>query len=162
MVFVNKLRESGEGLAVAMRRVRPRHCGGFVEAALPVALACLVLAGCRKEEAKPAVDPASPAAYMKDAAFRQDLKEARLARNRLEATRGKIVAQMTAKIEAAKACLGAGADEAALKRELEKDAEWKSLCARCEDLNVAIGEARQKGFKTVRERLSKSRGKNLK
>lgn len=134
-------------------------CGGLIEAVLSrvivLAMAglCLVLAGCRKEEAKPS--PSSPKSYMKDPAFRKDLKEARLARNRLEATRGKIVAQMTAKIEAAKARLGAAADEAALKRELEKDPEWKSLYARCEDLNTAIGEARQKSLKTVRERISK-------
>ena len=123
----------------------------------------LFFAGCSREEAKPvaAEDSSSPAVYMKDTAFRGELKKLQSEREDLMAVRGKIVEQMKAKVDAAKARLKTS-DEKLVKAELEKDPEWRSLHARCVDLNTVIAEQRRKTMDTVRERIApkKVRGDN--
>lgn len=89
---------------------------------------------------------------MKDAAFRQDLRERRVERQAMAGQRERLMRQMAALVEAKKKELGA-ADEAKLKAELEKDAEWRSLRERCVDLNTAMRENRQKAMAAVRTRL---------
>ena len=59
---------------------------------------------------------------------------------------------MQAKIADAKARLGTE-DEAVLKVELEKDAEWNSLYSRVEDLNKALEDERRRAMAIVRQRL---------
>lgn len=115
-------------------------------------LALIFLAGCRKEEAV-APDSSSPASYMNDQAFRDELKERRVERNGLLKKRAAIVEQMKAKVDAAKAKLKTD-DEKLVKAELEKDPEWQSLHRRCVDLNTAIDEQRQKTMGVVRERIA--------
>ena len=129
---------------------------------VPVALAAtglalLFLAGCRKEEPTP--DPASPATYMNDQAFRDELKERRVERNGLLKMRAAIVEQMKAKVDAVKAALKTD-DEKLVKAELEKDPEWQSLHRRCVDLNTAIDEQRQKTLGVVRERIAPAKSRS--
>ena len=52
-----------------------------------MAVACLFLAGCRKEEAKSAVSPSSPKSYMNDKKFIGDLERKRTERARIIKTR---------------------------------------------------------------------------
>ena len=120
-------------------------------------LALLFLAGCRKEEPMP--DAASPASYMNDQAFRDELKERRAERNGLLKMRAAIVEQMKAKVDAAKAKLRTD-DEKLVKAELEKDSEWQSLHRRCVDLNTAIDEQRRETLGVVREKLAPEKGRS--
>ena len=122
------------------------------------ALAAFALAGCRRGEgdaagrsSPPKADP--PSVYMKDPAFREALSGQRRERNGLAATRSALEAKMVAKVEAAKARLGTG-DTAAVKAELEKDPEWRSLYDRMVDVNKAIDDNRRRTGAIVRNRVA--------
>ena len=114
-------------------------------------LALLFLAGCRKEE--PSSERMSAAAGAKGEAVRGKLTELRGERNDLLARRAKVVAEMKAKVDAAKARLKTD-DEKLVKAELEKDPEWQSLYKRCVDANTALDEQRRKTLGEVRGRIT--------
>jgi len=135
------------------RMSRTSHC--LVPFALgATGLFALFLTGCSKQQeaAKP-VDPSSPASYMKDPAFRAKLDASVKERKALTGTRVKLVEQMKAKVDEAKRRLGTS-DEKLVKAELEKDPEWKSLYARCEEATTALREQSRKTQATVRERIA--------
>ena len=113
-------------------------------------LSVLFLAGCGKSEAP---DPSSPASYMKDTAFRGKLDELRAEQRDLLRARERVVAEMKAKVDAAKARLKTD-DEKLVKAELEKDPEWQSLYKRCVDANTALDEQRRKTLGEVRGRIA--------
>ena len=87
----------------------------------------------------------------------QKLETLRGERTELAGMRQKIVAQMKAMVDAKRAAMK-GADDAAVKAALEKDAEWVSLYKRCEDLNTALGERHQKALDALRARMVSKRG----
>ena len=118
-------------------------------------LVMLFPAGCRKEE--PSSERTSAAAGAKGEAVRGKLTELRGVRNDLLARRAKVVEQMKAKVDAAKAALKTE-DEKLVKAALEKDPEWVSLHARCVDLNTALDEQRQKTMGVVREAIAPEKG----
>jgi len=114
----------------------------------------LCLSGCKKkEEAKPQQQPAnSPEVYMKDEAFRKDLAGQRTQRLDLTKSRSALVEKMKAMVDAERA-KSPGADDAAIKASLEKDAEWVSLEKRVTDLNAALGENHKRTLKIVGDRV---------
>lgn len=123
----------------------------LVPAALGAAgFAVLFLAGCGKSEAP--VDASSPASYMKDEAFLGELGALRAEQGELVEARERIVTQMKAKVDAAKARLKTD-DEKLVKAELEKDPEWQSLYKRCVDANTALDEQRRRTLGAVRGRI---------
>lgn len=144
MVFMKKLHVLNGRSAVAARRALP---GVFV---LAMAVACLVFAGCRKEEK---VDPSSPESYMKDAAFRQKLSAERKARQELLSARAHVVSEMKAMIDAKKKELNT-TDLAKVKEELDKDPAWQALYSKCTNANAKVDAHRAAQLKTVRERLA--------
>ena len=116
----------------------------------------LFFAGCSREEApvSPSPSAAKPAsAMMDDPAFRAKLADLRAERSEVVKARHKVVEQMKAKVDAAKARLKTD-DEKLVKAELEKDPEWISLCKRCTDANEALDEQRQKALGAVREKMT--------
>ena len=122
----------------------------FALRATGVVLFCL--AGCRKAE-EPEVPVSAPESYMNDKAFRSQLADARKERTSLAAVRARLVEEMQRKIDAVRAAKP-GADDAAVKAELEKDLEWVSLEKRVCDLNAAIEENRLRATKAVGERIN--------
>ena len=124
----------------------------LVPAALGAAgFAVLFLAGGGKDEAP--VDASSPASYMKDTAFRGKLDELRAEQRDLLRARERVVAEMKAKVDAAKSRLKTD-DEKLVKAELEKDPEWQSLYKRCVDANTALDEQRRRTLGEVRGRIA--------
>ena len=132
-------------------------CGSLLEAALPrvivlaTAVACLVLAGCCKEE--PAVDSSSPESYMRDPVFRGKLAAERKEHMRLTQDRHAIVEKMKAMIDAKKAELKTD-DLKAIHAALVKDPAWQELHAQCTNANAKVQAQRQRALNTVRERLA--------
>lgn len=122
-----------------------------------IGTSAFIFAGCSREAepVSPAGSPTPPA--MQDPAFRDQLKGLRAERTAALAARDTVVAQMKAKVDAAKAKLKTD-DEKLIKAELEKDPEWQSLYTRCTDANAAIEERHQKTLKAVREKLAPKRG----
>ena len=126
---------------------------------VPFALAAtgfgmLFLSGCG--EGSPTTSESSASAVSVSPATMQKLETLRGERTELAGVRQKIVAQMKAMVDAKRAAMK-GADDAAVKAALEKDAEWVSLYKRCEDLNAAIGEKRQAAAGAVRKELAPNR-----
>jgi len=125
-----------------------------------MAVAFLFLAGCSREEAgrKPPLSRADPpSVYMKDANFRAALDAKGVERKELFGVREKLVAEMEKRVDAMRAKLrkaAAAVDDAAVKKELEKDPEWRSLVKRVEDLNEACEDNRKAATKLVAERLA--------
>lgn len=130
MVFVKKLHVLNGRSAVAARRALP---GIFV-----LAVACLVLAGCRKEE-KPAVSPSSPKSYMKDKAFLGKLEEQQRTRE------GVMARHMAAR----------RAYNEALKVDPKgEQPATQELRAKMDALEAEYRKLQQETFKTVRERIT--------
>lgn len=117
-------------------------------------LGTLLLTGCG-EHSPQAGEASAPAAEVSPATM-QKLETLRGERADLAGQRQKIVAQMKAMVDAKRAAMK-GADDAAVKAALEKDAEWISLYKRCQDLNAAIGEKRQEAAAEVRKELAPNR-----
>ena len=115
----------------------------------------LVLSGCG-EGSPESAEVVSPASSEPSPATLEKLEKLRHERTALVSTREKIVAQMKAMVDAKRAAMK-GADDAAVKAALEKDAEWVSLYKRCQDLNAAIGEKRQAAAGEVRAALAPNR-----
>lgn len=94
---------------------------------------------------------------MNDPVFRKRLTDSRKERESYTVSRTKLVREMEKMIEAKKAELP-GADDAAVKAELEKDAAWIDLTKRVNDLTAAIDENQRKALGVVRERLAPKKG----
>ena len=136
-----------------MRVRTSRFLVPFALAAMGIGV--LVLSGCG-EGSPESAEVVSPASSESSPATLAKLEKLRHERTELAATRQKIVAQMKAMVDAKRAAMK-GADDAAVKAALEKDAEWVSLYKRCEDLNAAIGEKRQEAAAEVRKELAPNR-----
>ena len=124
-----------------------------------------LVAGCQREgsgsasAAAPKADP--PDVYMKDPVFQKALADKRQERNGILSVRRRLVEEAEKKVEAMKAKMP-GADETAIKAELEKDPEWVSLIARVESANDAYNENRLATTKIVGERISSKKSSNSK
>lgn len=118
------------------------------------ALACL-FSGCEKAAEEAPVAPVRSSS-LSDPAFLKELDVRRRERQELSVTRGRLVAEMEKMVDAMRKQMPQ-ADDAAVKAELEKSAEWKSLFKRVEDLNQAIDENRQRAIKSVREQVKGGR-----
>ena len=114
-------------------------------------LGVLLLAGCG-EGSPQAGEASAPVAEVSPATM-QKLETLRGERVELAGLRQRVVAQMKAMVDAKRAAMK-GADDAAVKAALEKDAEWVSLYKRWQDLNAAIGEKRQAAAGEVRKELA--------
>ena len=112
----------------------------------------LLLAGCG-EGGSSTGGVSSSVSPVEDAALMGKLEKLRGERTELVAMRQKIVAKMTAMVDAKRAAMKGASDEA-VKAALEKDPEWRSLYARCEDLNTAIGEKRAAAAGELRAKLA--------
>ena len=120
-------------------------------------LAAFVLTGCSREEAErpapaPAVSPAAPESYMHDKAFREKLSAAQKERQTLLRSRGEIVGEMKAMIEAKRRELGTD-DLKKVKEVLDQDPKWQALQVQCTNANAKVEASRKATYKTVRERL---------
>ena len=138
-----------------MKKSARKH---LVPCALGAAAFCaLFAAGCARDEGVAAADTAPkadpPSVYMNDPVFKKALADRRSERNGILSLRSKLVAKAEKMVEEARAKMP-GADDAAVKAELEKNREWVSLVARIEDANKAYEENRLATTKTVRERIS--------
>lgn len=122
-----------------------------------MALFAVVLTGCSKSEeplAKPPVVKADPpSVYMKDKDFRAALDEKRAERQQVLGVREKLLAELEKRVDAMRAKMP-GADDAAVKKELEKDPEWNSLIKKIEDANAAFDDNRKATTKIVGDRIA--------
>lgn len=118
-------------------------------------LACLVLAGCGKDEkaVQQPPPPHAPENYMNDPEFRGKLAEARKTHLKLIRDRNVIADKMQAKIEALRERLKTS-DDAKIKAELEKDPEWQELYKQCQEANAKVKAQRQEALGAVRSRLT--------
>ena len=90
---------------------------------------------------------------MNDPAFQKALAGQRAERMDYLKTRTKLVSAMKAKVDAMRAKMP-GADDAAVKAELEKDSEWVSLEERVTDLNTVLEENRSRTTRIVGDRIA--------
>lgn len=121
-----------------------------------MALFAVVFTGCKPEEPSPKppvmkADP--PSVYMKDKDFRKALEEKRAERAEVLGVREKLLAELEKRVDAMRAKLP-GADDEAVRKELEKDPEWNSLIKKIEDANLAYDDNRRAATKIVRDRLA--------
>lgn len=112
-----------------------------------------VFTGCERKPEKQEAPRHAPESYLRDETFRTNLTARREARNELEATHAKLARRMQKMIDAKRAELKTD-DLEKVRVELEKDPEWKSLYARCEDAAQAIKENRRDAMRVVRERIT--------
>lgn len=134
-----------------------------------LAVALGFLSGCGKEKPEASSSEAprhSPESYMKDPAFRKSLADKRSERGELAKARNIVVARMTEMIEAKLKEKGidkpTDADLDAIKVELERDPEWKSLYQRCLDANQAIQDNLKQAQAIARQRITPRRPQNQK
>ena len=116
-------------------------------------LSALVLAGCGKEEAPPAVDSASPSSYMSDAAFRKALKD----RHAVAAEIGEAREKVTARQEEMVAVMGQKlktGDRAKIEAALQGNAEWQSLAAKAKELDAEFMKNHRETVRLTHERLA--------
>lgn len=130
-----------------------------------MALFAVVLTGCSKPEEPSATPPVKkadpPSVYMKDKGFRKALDEKRAERQQVLGVREKLLAELEKRVEAMRTKMP-GADDAAVKKELEKDPEWNSLIKKIGDANAAFDDNRKATTKIVGDRLSARPQKSLK
>jgi hypothetical protein len=117
-----------------------------------------VLSGCKRRQAPEGETP-SPALEvvitnrMQDPVYRKALDDNRREQTRQAAERHVVVSQMEKLIAEARAALPPGADDEAVKAELEKRPEWKALeeenARRVADIEKTLAAARE----TVRRRI---------
>ena len=101
------------------------------------------LAGCRKEEAKPEIPASSPASYMNDPKFMNELAVKRKDLQAIVNERAPLAKRMEELIRAH------GKDLATL----QKIPEWNELHAKVVALNKKYEETRTRQLKVVRDRL---------
>ena len=114
----------------------------------------LFFAGCEKRddaEEAPAVDPTSPAVYMKDAEFRKGLAERNAAQAKLVTARAQLVAKMQ---EMAKACSN---DQAKIVRM----PGWGALQKQVVELNEKYERGRRELLEYTRKRIAPKRDKDV-
>ena len=70
--------------------------------------------------------------------------------------RNAVVDRMKAMVDAKRAEMK-GADDSAVKAELEKDQEWNDLHKKCEEANAAIERVRKGMLSDVRERVRREK-----
>ena len=105
----------------------------------------LCLAGCRKEEKAPEIPASSPASYMNDPVFREQLADKRKELQAIVAERKPLADRMQELVKEH------GEDLAAL----QKIPEWNDLHKKVVELNAKYEEVRARQLKIVRERISK-------
>ena len=113
----------------------------------------LVLAGCRKEEAKPDIPASSPKSYMHDEAFRKTLEE----RRKVACSIGADRAAVEERLNEMRRIIGdklKTTDRAKVEAALAGNAEWKSLQARAKELDAAFERHRKETLRIVRERIA--------
>lgn len=113
-----------------------------------MAVACLFLAGCRKEEAKS--DSSSPKSYMKDPVFRKAVDERHAAVKKVAAEQ----AVVTAQIEEFVKKFGGDREKAA------QAPGWGALQKKLDDLNRQYAAKRKELLSYVRQRIS-PKGKKI-
>jgi len=121
-----------------------------------------VFGGACKKKRVVALEPAKPSESgleavvtnrMHDASYREELKQ-NLKEQRVKAKeRNVVVERMTALIARARAKLPAGADDAAVKAELEKDPEWRELESKNQQLIGEIEVTLARAREAVRQRM---------
>ena len=107
----------------------------------------LSLAGCRKDEKKPEIPASSPASYMNDPKFRNELAVKRKDLQAIMMERAPLVKRMEELIRAH------GKDLATL----QKIPEWNELHAKVVALNKKYEETRARQLRIVRERINPER-----
>lgn len=117
----------------------------FALCATGVVLCCL--AGCRKAEKKPEIPASSPAVYMKDTNFMNQVSAKRKELQAIVKERAPLVARMEELVKAH------GEDLAAL----QKIDEWNDLHKRVVALNAKYEEVRARQLKVVGERIAPAR-----
>ena len=105
----------------------------------------LFLAGCRKEEKKPETPASSPASYMNDPKFREQLEVKRKDLQAIIRERAPLVQRMEELVRAHGKELSV----------LRKIPEWNELHAKVVALNAKYEETRKRQLRVVRDRISK-------
>ena len=104
----------------------------------------LVLPGCRKEEKAPEIPASSPASYMNDPVFRNQLEDKRKELSAIVAERKPLADRMQELVKEH------GEDLAAL----QKIPEWNDLYKKVTALNKKYEEVRARQLKVVKDRIS--------
>lgn len=107
------------------------------------AIGLLLMAGCGSDEETQSGATPSNGAVMDDATFATEVKANRKERTKILLTREKLIARMEAMAEELSKRMPE-ADLETLRKELEKDPEWNSLCRKVEDFNTLFEENRVK------------------
>ena len=107
----------------------------------------LFLAGCRKEEKKPEIPASSPAVYMKDTNFMNQVSAKRKELSAIVKERAPLVKRMEELVREH------GEDLAAL----QKLGEWNDLHKKVVALNAKFEEVRARQLKIVGERIAPAR-----
>ncbi len=128
----------------------------LVPCALRVAVVgVLCLCGCGREGSEGLETRQNPD-MMQDVAFRNAMKKQVAERKDLARMRDRLVKKMESMVEAMKAKMP-DADDAAVKAELEKSAEWMSLYKKVVDINTAIMDNQKKSTKIVGQKMKEQK-----
>ena len=120
----------------------------LVPCALRVAVVGLLcLCGCGREGSEGLETGAEEAKAQKES-FKKAMSGQVAERKNLAKMRHELVTKMESMVDAMKAKMPS-ADDAAIKAELEKSAEWVSLYKKVVDINTAIGDNQRKSAKIV-------------
>jgi outer membrane murein-binding lipoprotein Lpp len=115
----------------------------------------LCLCGCGREGSE-GLETKASANMLGDLKFREKLEKQVSERNDLAGLRHRLVTKMEAMVEEMKAKMPK-ADDAAIKAELEKSAEWVSLYKKVVDVNTAIEDNQRKSTKMVGEKMKEQK-----
>ena len=107
-------------------------------------LVTLFFVCCRKKEKAPEIPVSSPAAYMKDPAFRQQLADKRKELQAIVKERAPLVARMEELVKSNREDLAV----------LQKIPEWNDLHKKVVALNAKYEEVRTRQLEVVRERIA--------
>ncbi len=115
----------------------------------------LCLCGCWREGSEGLETPSSTN-MLDDLEFRGKLEKQVSERTDLAGLRHRLVTKMEAMVEEMKAKMPK-ADDAAIKAELEKSAEWVSLYKKVVDVNTAIEDNQKKSTKIVGQKMKEQK-----
>lgn len=107
-------------------------------------LVTLFFVCCRKKEKAPEIPVSSPAAYMKDPVFRQQLADKRKELQAIVKERAPLVARMEELVKSNREDLAV----------LQKIPEWNDLHKKVVALNAKYEEVRARQLEVVRERIA--------
>lgn len=116
----------------------------------------LFFAGCGKRSDEAAVPSNAPESYMNDKVFMGKLDSMRREREGHMQACAKLMKELKAKVDAARAA-NPKADDAAIKALLAKDADYVSLEKRVADLRTVIEENRLRATKIAGQRIAPAR-----